>query len=92
MVDFLHGEIAKIESLVQAAVALMALIMVVVVWARTKAFVPTLGALLFGALVTWAVHNTAFLQQKVDEEFQSSLHPAASADARAPERAGARRG
>lgn len=71
MTEMLQGEIAKVEVLVQAAVALMALIMVVVVWAKTKAFVPTLGAVLFGAVVVWAVNNVDFLQQKVDEEFQA---------------------
>lgn len=71
MTELLHGEIAKVEGLVQAGVALLALIMVVAVWVRSKAFVPTLGAVLFGAVVTWAVHNVDFLQSKVDQEFQS---------------------
>lgn len=71
MTELLHGEIARVESLVQAAVALMALIMVIVVWVRTKAFVPTIGALLFGALMTWAINNVAFLEQKVGEEFEA---------------------
>lgn len=71
MTELLHGEIAKVEGLVQAGVALLAMIMVVAVWVRSKAFVPTLGAVLFGAVVTWAVHNVDFLQTKVNEEFQS---------------------
>lgn len=80
MTDLLHGEIAKVEGLVQAGVALMALIMIVVVWARTKAFVPTIGAVLFGAVITWAVNNVAFLEQKVNEEFQSQSIPALVVD------------
>jgi len=71
MTELLHAEIAKVEGLVQAGVALLAMIMVVAVWVRSKAFVPTLGAVLFGAVVTWAVHNVDFLQSKVDQEFQS---------------------
>lgn len=71
MTELLHGEIAKIQGLVQAGVGLLALIMVVAVWVRSKAFVPTLGAVLFGAVVTWAVHNVDFLQSKVNDEFQS---------------------
>jgi len=74
--DLMHSEIVKVEGLVQAGVALMALIMIVVVWVRTKAFVPTIGAVLFGAVVTWAVHNVDFLQQKVNDEFQSQGMPA----------------
>ena len=71
MTNLMHAEIVRVEALVQAAVALMALIMIVVVWARTKAFVPTIGAVLFGAVVIWAVHNVDFLQQKVNDEFHS---------------------
>ena len=76
MTDLLHAEILKIQALVQAGVGLMALVMIVVVWARTKAFVPTIGAVLFGAVVTWSVHNVDFLQQKVNDEFQSQSMPA----------------
>lgn len=71
MTELLHGEIAKVESLVQAAVALLALIMVIVVWVRTKAFVPTIGALLFAALITWGINNVGFFEQKVGEEFDA---------------------
>jgi hypothetical protein len=71
MTELLHAEIAKVESLVQAGVGLLALVMIVAVWVRTKAFVPTLGAVVFGAVVTWSVHNVAFLQSKVDQEFSS---------------------
>ena len=76
MTDLLHAEILKVQALVQAGVGLMALIMIGVVWARTKAFVPTIGAVLFGAVVTWAVHNVDFLQTKVNDEFQTQTMPA----------------
>lgn len=72
MIDLLQSKLTEVESLVQAAVGLMALVMVIVVWARTKAFVPVVGAVLFGAFVTWAVNNVAFLESKVDEEFQDA--------------------
>jgi len=75
VIQLLNDKIADVEGLVQGVVGLMALVMVIVVWARTKSFVPTLGALLFGAFVIWGVNNVAFLEQKVDEEFQGSLAP-----------------
>ena len=84
MTDLLQGEITKIESLVQAGVGLMALVMIAVVWARTKAFVPTLGAVLFGAIVTWAVNNSSFLEQKVDEEFSLPAIVVTTVDGTAP--------
>ena len=72
MTELLAQEIERIQLLVQAAVVLMATVMVIGVWARTKAIVPTAGAIVFGALVVWAVHNVAFLQGKIGEEFESS--------------------
>ena len=70
MIQLLSDKIADVEGLVRAFVGLMALVMIIVVWVRTKSFVPTLGALLFGAFLIWGVNNVDFLEQKVDEEFQ----------------------
>lgn len=85
MIDLLNDKIADVEGLVRAFVGLMALVMVIVVWVRTKSFVPVLGAVLFGAFVIWAVNNVAFLEQKVDEEFQSLRAPTTVDDGHAPE-------
>lgn len=82
MTDLLLAEIAKGEILVQAVIGLMGLVMIVAVWARTKSFVPTLGAVLFGAIVNWAVLNSDFLEAKVNEEFQSL--PVVTANASVP--------
>jgi hypothetical protein len=73
VIQLFSGKIAEIQTLVQSGVGLMALVMVGVVWAKTKAFVPTLGALLFGAIVIWGVHNTDFLQQKIGQDMQQGL-------------------
>lgn len=73
MIELFNGKIAEVQALVQSGVGLMALVMVGVVWAKTKAFVPTMGALLFGAIVIWGVHNTDFLQRKVGEDLQQGL-------------------
>lgn len=85
MIDLLNDKIADVEGLVRAFVGLMALVMVIVVWVRTKSFVPVLGAVLFGAFVIWAVNNVAFLEQKVDEEFQSLRPPVTVDDGHEPE-------
>jgi hypothetical protein len=70
VIQLLSEKIADVEGLVRAVVGLMALVMIIVVWVRTKSFVPTLGALLFGAFLIWGVNNVDFLEQKVGEEFQ----------------------
>jgi len=75
LIQLFSDKIADVEGLVRSLVGLMALVMIIVVWARTKSFMPTLGALLFGAVVIWGVNNVDFLERKVDEEFQGSLAP-----------------
>ena len=64
VVDIMAGFMEDTKFLVILAIGVMALIIVVAVWVRSKAFVPTLGAVLFGAVVTWAVHNVDFLQTR----------------------------
>lgn len=72
MIDWANGKLVEIQQLLQLGVGVMAIVMVITVWAKTKAFVPTIGALVFGALLTWGVYHSDVLQQKVDEEFQSA--------------------
>jgi hypothetical protein len=66
-IQFLTDKLGEVEVLVQAAIAVMAMIMVIAVWAKSKALVPTLGALLFGAFVVWGVDNTDILRPNIDE-------------------------
>ncbi len=70
MIDMLAGKITEVQALVQAAIVVMALIMVIAVWAKSKSLVPTLGAVVFGAAVIWGTNNVEFLEQKIGEEFQ----------------------
>lgn len=76
MMEWASEKLAEFEQLAQLGVSAMAVVMVISVWAKTKAFVPTIGALLFGALLTWGVHHSDILQDKVGDEFQSMRAPA----------------
>jgi hypothetical protein len=68
VIDLFHNLIDEAMDLVTAAVVLMAIVMVVSTWARTRAFVPTIGAMLFGALVIWGVRNVDFLEEQIGED------------------------
>jgi hypothetical protein len=68
VIDLLHNLIGEAQDLVTAAVVLVAIVMVVSTWARTRAFVPTIGALLFGALVVWGVRNIDFFEERIGED------------------------
>ena len=41
-------------------------------WARTKSAVPTVGAVVLGAVVVWGVSNIDFVQQKVDQDIRDA--------------------
>jgi hypothetical protein len=71
MIEWASEKLTEFEQLAQLGVSAMAVVMVITVWVKTKAFVPTIGALLFGAILTWGVHNSDALQSKVNDEFQS---------------------
>lgn len=72
MIDTLNNLIAQAEVLVVAAISLMAIAFVAVVWARTKSAVPTVGAVVLGAVVVWGVSNIDFVQQKVDQDIRDA--------------------
>jgi hypothetical protein len=72
--------IAEAQDLVTAAVVLITIGVIVSTWAKTRALVPTISAIVFGALVVWAVRNVDFLEQQIDEDIrEESGMPAAAA-------------
>jgi hypothetical protein len=72
VIETLNNLIAQAQVLVVAAIGLMAIALVGVVWARTKPGVPTVGAVILGAVVVWGVSNIDFVKQKVDEDIRDA--------------------
>lgn len=86
MIDLFNNLIAEAQDMVTAAVVLVAIGVIVSTWAKTRAFVPTLSAILFGALVVWAVRNVDFLTNEIDEDIrEESGLPALVVEAPAPD-------
>lgn len=79
MTEWLIHEINQAQAVVQAGVVLLGVVVVVATYARTKAMVPTLGALLFAGVVIWAVNNTGWFEEKIGQEFENSGMPAPGA-------------
>ena len=71
MTEWLIHEINQAQAVVQAGVVLLGVVVVVATYARSKAIVPTLGALLFAGVVIWAVNNTGWFEEKIGQEFES---------------------
>jgi hypothetical protein len=70
VIDLFNNLIAEAQDLVTTAVVLVAIVVIVGTWARTKALVPTLSAIFLGALVVWAVRNVDFLQEQIGEDIR----------------------
>lgn len=70
MIDLLNDLIGRVEGLVIGGISLMALVMIGVTWAKTRSFVPVVGAVIFAALVIWGVHNVDFLQERIGEDIE----------------------
>ena len=73
MTEWLQSEITQIQAVVQAGVVLLGIAVVIATYARTRAIVPTLGAIVFAGIVIWSVNNTAWFEEKIGEEFERGL-------------------
>jgi hypothetical protein len=67
----LNGMMQDARSLIIGAIILMAMAFVVMTWSRTKALVPTLGALLLGAIVVAGVSSYGTLRSEVNDDITS---------------------
>ncbi len=70
MVDILEGFLEDATTLITVGISLMAIVFVMMTWVRTRSLVPTLGALLLGAVVIYGVNNYDFLSQQVKEDVE----------------------
>ena len=69
MTEWLLGEIARVRAVIDAGVIVLAVVMVVSVWQRTRSLIPVLGAVIVAAFVSWAVHNVDVLEARINDEF-----------------------
>jgi hypothetical protein len=68
MSDLLQGFMSDARVLLLTAVGLMAIAFVIMTWVRTRSLVPTLGALLLGAVVIAGVNRYSSLQKLAEED------------------------
>jgi len=72
MRELLDGLMGDARFLLRGIVSVMAIWFVVWSWVRTKSVVPTVGALLLGAVVMWGVANIATLRDEVGEDLENN--------------------
>jgi hypothetical protein len=72
LTGFLDGKIEVIKTLVQSTALVLGIAGVALAYAHTKAIIPTLVALLTGALLYWGVtHMDTWFKDRLDEESTS---------------------
>jgi fatty acid desaturase len=68
MFDVFDGVIRDTRTLLTAAIGVVAIWFVAWTWFRTKALVPTLGALLVSAVVIFGVTNFSTLTDRIEHD------------------------
>ena len=77
--QWFQGKLVEVQTLIQAAAVVMAIVAILGAWFRTKALVPTVTAAVLAGFVLWGINNTSWFQTKVGEESGLGLQaPAAS--------------
>ena len=71
MVGWMTVKLAEIRQLVQAGLVVAAILFVAHVWWKTKALIPTLGAMLLAGMVLWGTANIQWFQDKIGQEMHS---------------------
>jgi len=66
----LEGLMNDASTVLIAACATLAIWFVLWTWVRTRSVVPTVGALLLGAVVLWGVNNVGGIRGKVEEDIE----------------------
>ena len=70
MQKMLEGLMNDASTVLIAACATLAIWFVLWTWVRTRSVVPTVGALLLGAVVLWGVNNVGGIRGKVEEDIE----------------------
>ena len=76
--QWFQGKLTQVETLIQAAAVVMAIIAILGAWFRTKALVPTVTAAVLAGFVLWGINNTSWFQTKVGEESGLGAPPPAA--------------
>lgn len=76
MIDWLNSETTAIGGLIQNGISVLAIAFVGMVFWRSKAFAPTIGALLLAGVVIWGVRNIDWFERQIGNETNKAGAPA----------------
>jgi len=76
LISWMTVKLAEIRQLVQAGLVVAAVLFIAHVWWKSKALIPTLGAILLAAAVLWATANVQWFEDEIGKEMHSVGPPA----------------
>lgn len=76
VIDWLENELDQVEAILPMLVLVLAAVMIIVTYAKTRAFVPTLVAAILGAFLWVAVTNIEWFGERVQDEILEEDAPA----------------
>ena len=65
------AKLAEIRQLIQGGLVVAAVLFIGHVWWKTKALIPTLGAMLLAGMVLWGTANIQWFQDEIGKEMRS---------------------
>ncbi|HYR64111.1 MAG TPA: hypothetical protein VET24_15955 [Actinomycetota bacterium] len=75
MITWLTVKLAEVRQLIQAGLVVAAVLFIAHVWWKTKALIPTLGAMLLAGAVLWGTANVQWFQDQIGKEMHSLGRP-----------------
>ncbi|TMK52758.1 MAG: hypothetical protein E6G66_03480 [Actinobacteria bacterium] len=71
MIPWMTAKLAEIRQLIQGGLVVAAVLFIAHVWWKTKALIPTLGAMLLAGMVLWGTANIQWFQDEIGKEMHS---------------------
>ena len=65
------AKLVEIRQLIQGGLVVAAVLFIAHVWWKTKALIPTLGAMLLAGMVLWGTANIQWFQDEIGKEMRS---------------------
>lgn len=76
MISWMTAKLAEIRQLIQGGLVVAAIVFIAHVWWKSKALIPTLGAMLLAGMVLWGTANVQWFQDQIGKEMHSLGHTA----------------
>jgi hypothetical protein len=68
MFDIFNGVLGDVYQVIISAMVVLGVLFVAHTWSRSRSLVPTLGAVIFAAVIIWGAANLGYLSGRVNSD------------------------